>query len=99
MQNKKRLFALLMCVGLVLTLFVSSTYIVSNAGHDCIGHGCDVCEHIAEARALLQSFALLGLLVALLFMADLLRRHFSVADGIRLPAQGTLVGWKVRLNN
>lgn len=99
MKNMKRLFALLMCVGLVLTLFVSSTYIVSNADHDCIGHGCDVCEHIAEASALLNSFALLGVLVALLFMADLLRRRFSAAEEICLPAQETLVGWKVRLNN
>lgn len=99
MRNKKRLMALLMCVGFALTLFVSSAYIVSNAGHDCIGHGCDVCEHMAEACALLQSFAVLCVLVMLLFMVDLIRMLFSAADGICLPVQGTLVGLKVRLNN
>lgn len=99
MKDQKRLFALLMAVGLVLTMVVSSAYIVSNVSHDCIGHGCDVCEHIAEARALLDSFALLGVLVVLLMMAGVLRRRFAAVEGSSLPAQGTLVGWKVRLNN
>lgn len=99
MRDQKRFFALLMAVGLMLTMVVSSAYIVSHVDHDCIGHGCDVCEHIAEARALLDSFALLGVLVVLLMLAEVLRRLFAAVEGISLPAQGTLVGWKVRLNN
>ena len=99
MKNQKRLFALLMVIGLVLTMVVSSAYIVLNVDHDCVGHDCDICEHIAEVREILQSMSLLGVLMMLLFMAAAIRRHIHVFDRGSLSAGNTLVGWKVRLNN
>lgn len=99
MQIQKRVFALLLCVAFVLTLFVSSTYVAVNAEHDCIGHGCDICEHIALIRDLLDSMSLLVVLAMLLFGAKLLRQRYFALDGIAMPVSRTLVGWKVRLND
>lgn len=99
MKNQKRLFALLMCIGLVLTMIVSSAYIVMNAEHDCTGHDCDICEHMAEVRALLKGTSLLGLLASLFIMSAAVCQHIHACNEVCLHAQMTLVGWKVRLNN
>lgn len=99
MQNKKRLFALILCLGMVLTWFVSSAYIVSYTDHDCIGQDCDICDHITEALALLHGFMLLVLPIALIYASSALRRHLSFIGRDRLSARRTLVGLKIRLNN
>ena len=91
--------ALLLGIGLVLTLFVSSAFIALEADHDCVGEHCDICGHIEECRALLHSIGLLVfmLLISLVMLPGGHGKH--VADGIRLPVRASLVSWKVRLNN
>ena len=99
MNKQKRLLTLALVIGFVLALFVSSAYIAREAYHECTGEECDICEHIGACRALLRSFVLLVFMLAagLALLLDSQRKH--AANGIRLPAQASLVSWKVRLNN
>ena len=99
MRDRKRLTALLLCVGLLLALAVSSAYIVLEAGHACSGEACEICESIAKTVALLRGVARCAFL--LLFSACLLplARALCALKAARTPVFGTLVCWKVRLND
>ncbi|MBQ8954099.1 MAG: hypothetical protein IJ048_08280 [Clostridia bacterium] len=99
MSKAKRLTALLLCVCMALVLLISSAYIVREADHDCVGEGCHTCETIERMAAAIRGFgmALLVLLAAFFLLALRPVRRFS--EGERLPVCGTLVSWKIRLNN
>lgn len=99
MRDHKRLLALLLCAGLLVVLAVSSAFIVLEAGHLCSGEACETCESLAKTEALLHGAAFFALL--LLFAACLLPvlRAFRTPGAARFGAFGTLVCWKVRLNN
>ncbi len=99
MSHQKRIGAGLLCVIFVLAMLVSSAFIIHEAGHDCTGEDCPICQAIAINDQLLR---LIG--AAILVPASLpgiLRIKYSRADipGFSLPASGTLVSWKIRLNN
>ena len=99
MCDRKRLTALLLCIGLLLTLAVSSAFIVLEEGHACCGEACEICESIAKTVALLRGAAPFAFL--LLFAACLLPllRAMCALKAARRPAFGTLVCWKIRLND
>ena len=98
MKDRKRIGAWILCISFVLILFVSFAYIVHEVNHDCAGEECDICETIAQTEVLLQSFALAGV-VLLLFTALTVLKPGCFKKGNRLPVHGTLVSWKVRLDN
>ena len=99
MTNRSRIAALLLCIGLVFALSVSSAFIVHEAGHSCSGEDCPICRMIAVNVNLLRTIGLAVLLLLVLFA--LLREWFARQDQQRLclPASGTLVSWKIRLND
>lgn len=99
MTNRKRVIALLLCIGLVFALAVSSTYIAHEAGHVCSGDDCPICQMIAVNVSLLRTIGLVILIVLSLF--GLLRGRFAYRERQRLclPTSGTLVSWKIRLND
>lgn len=97
--NKKRVLALIMSIGLILSLLVSSAYIVANVDHDCIGHDCNICEHIAIVRTLMGSFALLSVFMLLLFTLEAHRGRYFRNNKCIFSGTETLVALKVRLNN
>ena len=99
MRDRKRILALLLCVGLVTVLAVSSAFIVLEAGHVCCGRACKTCESVAKTEALLRGMACFAFLS--LFAAVLLPvlKAFCALKAARQPALDTLVCWKVRLNN
>ena len=99
MKTQKRLLALLLCVGLLFVLFASSAYIAHEADHRCAGKHCEICENIARMEALLQSFALLGVVLLFLFALPAFLRVFRAEEGLCAYHAPTLVSWKVRLNN
>ncbi len=99
MSNRKRILALVFCVCMLFVLFASSAYIAHEADHDCRGEDCKICENIAQMKALLQSYALLGAVMLLLFALLSFLRAFRVEEALRACLPPTLVGWKVRLNN
>ncbi len=99
MANRKRIIAMLLCIGLVFALAVSSAYIAHEAGHDCSGENCSICRIIAVNVSLLRTIALAVLV--LLAQFALLQGKFARREQQRfcLPASGTLVSWKIRLND
>ena len=99
MKKQKRLLALVLCVGMLFVLFASSAYIAHEAEHDCTGEDCEICENIVQMEALLQSFALLGVALILLFFLPAFLRALRAEEGLRAYHAPTLVSWKVRLNN
>ncbi len=99
MTNRKRITALLLCIGLVFALAVSSAYIAHEAGHDCSGEDCPICQMIAVNVNLLRTIGLAVLTLLALFV--LLQGRYAHWEQQRLclPASGTLVSWKIRLND
>ena len=99
MSNRKRMFALLLCVGMALMLVVSSAYLVSAAGHCCPGeHCCETCHAMLRTEALLSAFVFFAVVLLSAFTAAASQK--TIADsiqGVALPL--TLVGRKVQLNN
>lgn len=98
MKGSKRVFAWILCAGLLLALTVSSAYAVQSSRHICCGARCAVCEIAAKTEALLRGFALFA---AILAVSAILYhyRPFYGADGRAVSVQSTPVGWKVRLND
>ena len=99
MKTQKRLLALLLCAGMLVVLFASSAYIAHEADHTCAGKHCEICENIARMEALLQSFALLGVVLHFLFSLPAFLRAFRAEEGLCAYYAPTPVSWKVRLNN
>ena len=58
MNARKRGYALLLCVGLILALFVSSAFLIHEADHDCSGEDCPICRTIALTTALMRTICL-----------------------------------------
>ena len=99
MKKQKRLLALLLCAGMLFVLFASSAYIAHEAEHHCAGNHCETCENIARMEVLLQSFALLGAVLLLLFSLPAFLRVLRAEESLCAYHAPTLVSWKVRLNN
>ena len=99
MLNRKRLTALLLCVGMVLALILSSAFIAYEAGHDCVGEACKICESVAQTEALLQSFALLGAVALTWTLLPALIAAKRQEYGARSVFAPTLISWKIRLND
>ena len=99
MTNRKRIGALLLCVGMVLALFVSSAYIAHEAGHDCSGEDCPICQMIAVNVNLLRTLGMDVLLLATLFVLSHREQTHQILHRLALPTPGTLVSWKIRLND
>ena len=99
MTNRKRITALLLCIGLVFALAVSSACIAHEAGHDCSGEDCPVCQMVAANVNLLHTIGLAFLMLPALFALLLGRFAHRERQRFCLPASGTLVSWKIRLNN
>ena len=99
MKNQKRIRALLLCAVFVLMLFVSASYLVHEAGHHCSDDDCPICRTIAMTAELLRSFGLLVLAFAVLSIAAVCRYAQQCRNGTDVLTCGTLVSWKIRLND
>ena len=99
MTNRKRIAALLLCIGLVFALAVSSAYIAHEAGHDCSGEDCPICRVIAANADVLRLSGLAVLMLLALFALP--DGSFTCQEQQLLcrPVSGTLVSWKIRLND
>jgi len=99
MTNAKRVGALMLCIALALVLAVSTAFIVHEADHDCSGEDCPVCRTIAVNIRLLSS---LGLAVIALMVRFFLLSGQTVRfrrDQHARFFSGTLVSWKIRLDD
>ena len=101
MSKRRSLIAALVCAVLLLTLFVSSAYVVHEAAHhhQCTGEDCPVCRFIAQVEQLRRDFGsvLMALLLIRFALAACPERPARSAGDV--PARCTLVGRKIRLND
>lgn len=99
MTNAKRAGALMLCIALALVLAVSTAFIVHEADHDCSGEDCPICRTIAVNIKLLQSlgFAVIALMAYFFLLSGQTVR--SRRDQHTRFFSGTLVSWKIRLDD
>lgn len=101
MSQTRRWLAAVICVVVVLSMFVSSAYIVHEAAHhhECTGEDCPICRFIAQVEQVRRGFGMALLALLLIRFALALRRETRALATAGVPALCTLVGRKVRLNN
>ena len=98
MGSVKRLFALLLCTMLLLSLVFSISFISHEAGHDCAGEECQICAVISRCADVLERLLAVTSLALLfgapiLFVCPFVNSAF-VSQGERCP-----VKLKVKLSN
>ena len=98
MKDRNRLWAWLLCLGILAALAASSVCLAHEAGHVCQGEGCEACQSLALARTLVRGLGqCLG--SALLFvLAEAGRTGREGRQDIR-PFFLTLVDLRVRLDD
>ena len=101
MSKNRRLIAAVISVVVLLSMFVSSAYIVHEAAHhhECTGEDCPICQFIAQVEQVCRGFGMALLALLLIRFALALRREARTLATAGIPALCTLVGRKVRLNN
>ena len=99
MTGRKRFGALLLCIGLILVLSVSVAFIAHEADHDCCGEDCPICQTIAVNISLLRTLGLAVLAVLCLFVLLSVRSACFTRERNNCFFAGTLVSWKIRLND
>lgn len=68
MSNHRRLWALLLCALLALSLCLPWAYAALEAKHDCAGEGCQICAQIESTKALPRAFTLALFLACALYL-------------------------------
>ena len=101
LHNHRRVIGVALCIVMVLSLFVSSAYIAHEAvrHHACSGENCPVCQFIAQVEQVRRGFGMILLALLLICFALAVRRDWRALPSADLPASGTLVSRKIRLNN
>ena len=99
MTGRKRFGALLLCIGLILVLSVSTAFIAHEADHDCCGEDCPICRTIAINISLLRTLGLAVLAALFLFFLLSARPVHCWQERYARILSGTLVSWKIRLND
>ena len=99
MTNRKSFDTLLLCIGLILVLSVSVAFIACEADHDCCGEDCPICRTIASNISLLRTLGLAALAVLYSFFLLSVRPARRRWERYASFFSGTLVSWKIRLND
>ena len=99
MADRKRFFALLLCIGFALVLSVSSAFLIHEADHDCCGEDCPVCRTIAVISVLMRAAGLASAALPLFSAAAVCLSARKVSDTGSGYIPGTPVSRKVRLND
>jgi len=99
MAERKRIGALLLCIGLVLVLSVSTVFIFHEADHECAGEDCPICRNIAVNIRLLRTIGLAALMLTAVFSLQAAHAACGRQDRYACDCPETLVSWKIRLND
>ena len=99
MRKLKKGVAVFLCALLLLTLLFSSVCVVRAANHVCTGECCLVCVLLARVERVLHGLVALLPALAALFALRLLGQLCLPQIAPRRAAHGTLVGWKIRLDD
>lgn len=101
MRKRNHVIAAVMCAVMLLSLFVSSAYILRETAHPhaCEGEHCPTCQFIAQIEKLLGAFSAALLALSLVCLVLTARRERRVWTAACVPALCTPVGMKTRLND
>ncbi len=99
MTGRKRISALLLCIGMVLVLSVSAAFILHEADHDCTGEDCPICRNIAVNIRLLCAAGLAALVLPVFRILPASRPAYGRRGRNAFFCPETLVRWKIRLND
>lgn len=102
LRVRKHALVAVICAVMVLSLLVSSAYIVHEAAchHRCIGENCPVCQFVAQIEQLCKGFGLVLLALLLAGFATIARpAAFGRGTVANVTTLCTLVGRKIRLND
>ena len=101
MGKRRHVIAMALCIAMLLSMCVSSAYIAHEAvhRHACSGENCPVCQFIAQVEQARRGFGMILLALLLICFALALRRDWRDLPAADLPAAGTPVSRKIRLNN
>ena len=102
MNKRRHVISAIICVVMLLSIFVSSAYIVHETAHhhECTGKDCPICQFIAQIEQLRRGFGMALLALLLLCFALASGREWRMrAIAVAVPANRTLVGRKIRLND
>lgn len=99
MTRWKRIGALLLCVGLIVVLSVSTAFIINEADHDCADEDCPICRNIAINIRLLRTIGLSALILMAFLLLQTVRSLYDQRDQYTHFCPRTLVSWKIRLND
>lgn len=65
MTKRNRILALVTAAVVLFVMLTSVFFIAAEAGHDCIGDGCEICRQVNACRAVLRGLALAVIAAAL----------------------------------
>ena len=102
MNKRRHVIAAIICAAMLLSIFVSSAYIVHEAAHhhDCTGEDCPICQFIAQIEQIRRGFGMALLALLLICFALAVGHEWRTrATSEGAPALCTLVGRKIRLND
>lgn len=97
--NHKKIIAIIICLLFIASIFLSMTYIIKEANHNCIGGThCPICSHIQMAERVIGELGTVLVILANvgLTFTILCRILFHFIVGTVLP---TLITQNVRMNN
>ena len=98
MTGRKRVAALLLCIGMILVCSLSTAFVIYEADHDCAGEDCPICWNIATI-IFLRTAGLAALALPVCFLLRIARVLHSQRDPYVFFCPATLVSWKIRLND
>lgn len=101
MSKYRNVIIVAICAVMLLSMFVSSAYVVHEATthHECSGDNCPICQFIAQLEQVRRGFGMMLLALLLICFALAVRREGVALVMADVSALCTLVGRKIRLNN
>ncbi len=102
MNKRRHVFTVIICAVMLLSIFVSSAYIVRETAHhhECVGENCPICRFIAQIEQLRRGYGVALLALLMICLALTVGREWRArAMAENVPALCTLVGRKIRLND
>ena len=98
MTDRKQIRALLLCIGFVLVLAVSSAFLIHEADHDCCGEDCPICRTIAMTGMLMRALFVIAS-AWLLFSVPAVLSARRACAAARSDTSDTPVSRKIRMND
>ena len=98
MAKRNRILALVTAAVVLFVMLTSAFFIAAEAGHDCIGDGCEICCQVNACRAVLRGLAQAVIASALAAAACAVLR-FDFAAWQEQARSYTLVSLKVKLSD